>query len=159
MSGAAHIGKDRKAHDILGKEEAIHLQHQRLQQQGWDDNRDIVQLRGLHRRHHATQGESDAVWQVVESMCDGSTPEEDRIRVWVDRGYQGTGKALLGATLMILHKRSKNHRILTAEQKAHSYMVSFGVRMEHSIGRLKWYARLVGPYDMTIGQFNLRIQT
>ena len=27
-------------------------------------------------------------------MRDGSTPEEDRIRVWVDRGYQGTGRDL-----------------------------------------------------------------
>ena len=34
-------------------------------------------------------------------MRDGSTPEEDRIRVWVDRGYQGIGKDLPGATLMI----------------------------------------------------------
>ena len=47
----------------------------------------------------------------AESMRDGSTPEEDRIRVWVDRGYQGTGRDLPGATLMIPHKRSKNHRI------------------------------------------------
>ena len=57
----------------------------------------------------------------VESMRDSSTPEEDRIRIWVDRGYQGTGKDLPGATLMIPHKRSKNHRILTAEQKEHNH--------------------------------------
>ena len=91
----------------------------------------------------------------TESMRDGSTPEEDRIRVWVDRGYQGTGKDLPGATLMIPHKRSKNHRILTAEQKEHNHLVnSTRVRVEHSIGRLKRYARLADPYDGTISQFN-----
>ena len=37
----------------------------------------------------------------TESMRDDSTPKEDRIRVWVDRGYQGTGKDLPGTTLMI----------------------------------------------------------
>ena len=37
----------------------------------------------------------------AESMRGGSTPEEDRICVWVNRGYQGTGKDLPGATLMI----------------------------------------------------------
>ena len=91
----------------------------------------------------------------AESMRDGSTPEEDRIRVWVDRGYQGTGKDLPGATLMIPHKRSKNHRILTAEQKEHNHLVnSTRVLVEHSIGRLKRYARLADPYDGTISQFN-----
>ena len=91
----------------------------------------------------------------AESMRDGSTPEEDRIRVWVDRGYQGTGKDLPGATLMIPYKRSKNHRILTAEQKEHNHLVnSTRVRVEHSIGRLKRYARLADPYDGTISQFN-----
>ena len=91
----------------------------------------------------------------TESMRDGSTPEEDRIRVWVDRGYQGTGRDLPGATLMIPYKRSKNHRILTAEQKEHNHLVnSTRVRVEHSIGRLKRYARLADPYDGTISQFN-----
>ena len=89
------------------------------------------------------------------SMRDGSTPKEDRIRVWVDRGYQGTGKDLPGATLMIPHKRYKNHRTLTAEQKEYNHLVnSTRVRVEHSIGRLKRYARLADPYDGTISQFN-----
>ena len=91
----------------------------------------------------------------AESMRDSSTTEEDRIRVWADRGYQGTGKDLPGATLMIPHKRSKNHRILTAEQKEHNHLVnSTRVRVEHSIGRLKRHARLADPYDGTVSQFN-----
>ena len=91
----------------------------------------------------------------TESMRDSSTPEEYRIRIWVDRGYQGTDRDLPGATLMIPHKRSKNHRILTAEQKEHNHLVnSTRVCVEHSIGRLKRYARLADPYDGTISQFN-----
>ena len=91
----------------------------------------------------------------AESMHEGSIPEEDRIRVWADKGYQGTGRDLPGITLMIPYKRSKNHRILTAEQKAHNHLVnSTRVLVEHSIGRVKRYARLTDPYDGTIGQFN-----
>ena len=91
----------------------------------------------------------------TESMCDEAAPKEDKIRIWADRGYQGTGKDLPGATLMIPYKRSKNHRILTAEQKAHNHLVnSTRVLVEHTIGRIKRYARLTDPYDGTIGEFN-----
>ena len=91
----------------------------------------------------------------AESMRQDSTLKEDRIRIWADRGYQGTGRDLPGATLMIPYKRSKKHRILTAEQKAHNHLVnSTRVRVEHSIGRIKRYACLTDPYDGTIGQFN-----
>ena len=91
----------------------------------------------------------------AESMHDGSIPEKGRIRVWADKGYQGTGRDLPGITLMIPYKRSKNHRILTAEQKAHNHLVnSTRVLVEHSIGRIKRYARMTDPYDGTIGQFN-----
>ena len=91
----------------------------------------------------------------AESMHEASTPDQDRIRVWVDRGDQGTDKDLPGASLMIPHKRSKNHRTLTAEQKEHNHRVnSTRMRVEHSIGRLKRYARLAEPYDKTMGRFN-----
>ena len=56
---------------------------------------------------------------------------------------------------MIPHKRSKNHQILTAEQKAHNHLVnSTRVPVKHSIGRIKRYARITDPYDGVIGQFN-----
>ena len=91
----------------------------------------------------------------AESMREDSTPKEDRIRIWADRGYQGTGKDLPGATLMIPYKRSKKHRILTVEQKAHNHLVnSTRVLVEHYIGRIKRYARVTDPYDGTIGEFN-----
>ena len=51
----------------------------------------------------------------IESMREDSTPKEDRIRIGADSGYQGTGRDLPDTTLMIPHKRSKNHRILTVE--------------------------------------------
>ena len=90
-----------------------------------------------------------------EPMRDESTPEKDRIRLWVDKGYRGIVKDLPGVTLMIPHKRSKNHHNLTAEQKEHNHLVnSTRVLVEHSIGRLKRYARLTDPYDGTTSQFN-----
>ena len=51
-----------------------------------------------------------------------------------------------GRSLMIPHKRSKNMDPGTAEQKEHNHLVnSTRVRVEHSIGRLKRYARLRRP--------------
>ena len=91
----------------------------------------------------------------AESMCDDSVPKEDRIRIWADRGYQRTDRDLPGAALMIPHKRSKNHRILTVKQKEHNHLVnSTRVWAEHAIGRIKRYARMTDPYDGTIDQFN-----
>ena len=56
---------------------------------------------------------------------------------------------------MIPHKRTKNHRTLTAVQKEHNRLVnSTRVQVEYSIGRLKRYARLADPYDEAIGRFN-----
>ena len=58
-------------------------------------------------------------------------------------------------TLMIPRKKTKNHKILTEEQKEHSRLASSTrVRVKHSIGRLKRYARLADPYDGIIGRFN-----
>ena len=90
----------------------------------------------------------------AESMKDASTPEEDRIHTWGDKGYQGIAKELPGTTPMIPHKKSKEHRTLTAKQKEHNRKVNTTrIRVEHSIGRLKRYDRLVDPYDGTISEF------
>ena len=155
LPGAAPVREDYQAHDILGKKKRFTYNTNVY------TNADGVVI-GISRSSVGSTGDITLLREDLmpfgkwaESMRDGSTPEEDRIRIWVDRGYQGTGKDLPGATLMIPHKRSKNHRILTAEQKEHNHLVnSTRVRVEHSIGRLKRYARLADPYDGTISQFN-----
>ena len=70
-SGTAPVRKDPPTHDILGQEEAFHLQHRSLRQRRRDNNRDVTQLRQLHRRHHAASGGSDAVWQMgrIHERC------------------------------------------------------------------------------------------
>ncbi len=91
----------------------------------------------------------------TESMKDASTPEEDRIRHWADKGYQGMAKEMPGATIMTPFKISKKHPTLTAEQKEHNRRVNTTrMPVEHVIGRLKRYDRLVDPYDGTISEFN-----
>ena len=91
----------------------------------------------------------------TESMKDASTPKEDRIRLTGDKGYQGMAKELPGTTTMTPYKRSKEHPTLTAGQKEHNRKVN-ATRMpvEHAIGRLKRYDRIVDPYDGTISEFN-----
>ena len=89
-----------------------------------------------------------------EAMHDPDLPEAERCHVFVDRGYQGIEKHLPGITPEIPHKKTKKSP-LTPEQREHNHRIhSERVLVEHSIGRLKRYARLADPYDGTAAQFN-----
>ena len=89
-----------------------------------------------------------------EAMHDPDLPEAQRCHVLVDRGYQGIEKHLPGITPEIPHKKTKKSP-LTPEQREHNHRIhSERVLVEHSIGRLKRYARLADPYDGTAAQFN-----
>ncbi len=89
-----------------------------------------------------------------EAMHDPDLPEAERCHVFVDRGYQGIEKHLPGITPEIPHKKSKKAP-LTPEQREHNHRIhSERVLVEHTIGRLKRYARLADPYDGNAAQFN-----
>ena len=91
-------------------------------------------------------------WEEV--MHDPDLPEAQRCHVFVDRGYQGIEKHLPGTTPEIPHKKSKKAP-LTPEQREHNHRIhSERVLVEHTIGRLKRYARLSDPYDGNAAQFN-----
>ena len=90
-----------------------------------------------------------------DRMCDEDTPEEDRVHTLTDRGYKGIAKDLPGTNTLQPHKKTKNHKRFTKEEKEHNHAVnSARVKVEHSIGRLKRYGRLTAPYDGTINDFN-----
>ena len=89
-----------------------------------------------------------------EAMHEADRPEGDRNRLHCDRGYQGIATHLPGTVPMIPHKKTRTTP-LTREQKRHNSRInSTRVLVEHSIGRLKRYARLTDPYDGTAAQFN-----
>ncbi len=89
-----------------------------------------------------------------EAMHDPDLPESDRCHPVVDRGYQGVADHLPGTTPEIPHKKTKKTP-LTPEQREHNRRIhSERVLVEHTIGRLKRYARLADPYDGTAAQFN-----
>ena len=89
-----------------------------------------------------------------EAMHDADRPEEERNRIFCDRGLQGIADHLPGAAPMIPHKKTKKTP-LTREQKKHNSRInSERVLVEHSIGRLKRYDRITDPYDGTAAQFN-----
>ena len=89
-----------------------------------------------------------------EAMHDADRPEEERNRIFCDRGLQGIADHLPGAAPMNPHKKTKKTP-LTREQKKHNSRInSERVLVEHSIGRLKRYDRITDPYDGTAAQFN-----
>ena len=89
-----------------------------------------------------------------EAMHDADRPEEERNRIFCDRGLQGIADHLPGTAPMIPHKKTKKTP-LTREQKKHNSRInSERVLVEHSIGRLKRYDRITDPYDGTAAQFN-----
>ena len=62
-------------------------------------------------------------------------------------------KQLPGAVFALPRKKTKKRR-LTEGKKAHNHHVnSKRVRVEHTIGRLKGYARLTDTYDGTNAEF------
>ena len=90
-----------------------------------------------------------------EKMCSEDTPDEDRVHLFTDLGCKGIEKELLGTNTQQPHKRSKNHRHFTPKEKKENHNVnSIRVKVEHSIGRLKRYGRLVAPYNGTVSEFN-----
>ena len=90
----------------------------------------------------------------MELMKNATTPNKDRIMVWVDKGYQGIDKDFPGADIMIPYKRTKNRK-LTTEQKEHNHIVNrTRVLVEHTIGRLKRHDKISDPYDGTLKEYN-----
>ena len=93
-----------------------------------------------------------------EAMHDPDLPEAERCHVFVDRGYRGIEKHLPGTTPEIPHKKSKKAP-LTPEQREHNHRIhSERVLVEHTIGRLKRYARLSDPYDGNRGAVQPGVQ-
>ena len=89
-----------------------------------------------------------------EAMHEADRPEGDRNRLYCDRGYQGIATHLPGTVPMIPYKKTRKTP-LTREQRRHNSRInSTRMLVEHSICRLKRYARLTDPYDGTAAQFN-----
>ena len=89
-------------------------------------------------------------------MCDEDTPKNEMFSVYMDPGYSGTKKDLLGADVVLPHKKPKRSREeretqrLTEEQKIYNKRAgSIRVAVENSIGRIKQYARMAEPYGGT----------
>ena len=90
-----------------------------------------------------------------DRMCSEDIPNEDRVRLFTDLGYKGIKKDLPDANIQQPHKKSKDHGHFTPEEKEENHSInSTGVKVEHSIGRLKRYGKLVVPYSGTVSEFN-----
>ena len=84
-----------------------------------------------------------------ERMCNEDTPKDERFTVYMDLGYHGIKKDLLGADVILPHKKPKRSREeketqrLTEKQKVYNKRVG-GIRVtvENSIGKIKQYARM-----------------
>ncbi len=98
----------------------------------------------------------------AEKMHDGSNPKSERFTAYMDLGYQGMQKDLLGANVIMPYKRPRRRkgkegeaRNLTDEQKKRNKKVGgIKVTVENSIGRIKQYARMTEPYGGTEDELN-----
>ena len=96
---------------------------------------------GIFRYGHAQRSSDVILWFAASgAFCIGS---------------KGIAKDLPGTNTLQPHKKTKNHKRFTKEEKEHNHAVnSARVKVEHSIGRLKRYGRLTAPYKGKIGDFN-----
>ena len=91
-----------------------------------------------------------------EKMRDANTPKDERFAVYMDLGYHGIKKDLLGADVVLPHKKPKRSREekktqrLTEREKIYNKKVgSVRVMIENSMGRIKQYAQMTEPYGGT----------
>ena len=99
-----------------------------------------------------------------EKMRDANTPKDERFAVYMDLGYHGIKKDLLGADVVLPHKKPKRSRKeketqrLTEKQKIYNKRVGrIRVTIENSIGRIKQYARMTEPYGGTEDELNAEL--
>ena len=88
-----------------------------------------------------------------DSMYNSNTPKKDRLEVLGDKGYKGMQKYYPGATVVMPAKKKKGVEF-TPEQKAENKAISGRrITVEHSIGRMKRWKIIAGPYRGTKEQF------
>ena len=99
-----------------------------------------------------------------EKMCNEDTPKDERFAVYMDLEYHGIKKDLLGADIILPHKKPKKSseekktQRLTERQKIYNKKVgSIRVIIENSIGRIKQYSRMTEPYGGTEEELNAEI--
>ncbi len=99
-----------------------------------------------------------------EKMYDRNTPKDERFAVYMNLGYHGIKKDLLGTDVILPHKKPKKSREeketqrLTEKQKIHNRKVgSVRVIIENSIYRIKQYARMTEPYGSTEDELNAEL--
>ena len=88
-------------------------------------------------------------------LYDPNTPKNKRFIIYLDLGYLGIQKWLLGATIIIPYKKKPNSGGLTEEEsQVNKENSRKRIPVEHTIGRIKQWDIMQGPYDGTAEQLN-----
>ncbi len=90
-------------------------------------------------------------------MYDSKTPNDEKVTVGVDRGYQRIVDDMPGARIKIPHKKPKGGELIQ-KQKDYNYKInSKRVVIEHSIGEAKQYKLMSYPFDGTDEEFDVEL--
>ena len=88
-----------------------------------------------------------------KSMYKKDTPEKDRIRVLVDKGYQGIANHYTGIALEMPEKKRPRTELTQQQKDSNKRISAKRVKAGHAIGRIKQWARMTDPYDGTVEGF------
>lgn len=90
-----------------------------------------------------------------EGMYQTNTPEDKKFTILGDKGYIGMEKHYPGVNLIVPKKSAKGE--LTEQQKQNNKKISSKrITVEHSIGRIKQWGMMNGPYD-TLEEFQTEL--
>lgn len=72
----------------------------------------------------------------------------EKLRVWLDSGFQGIKKILKNTSINIPIKKRKNKKRTESEKEYNQKVARIRIRVEHSIGGMKKYAILQNRYRL-----------
>ena len=94
----------------------------------------------------------------AKSMKNPNTPQQERITVYSDLGFEGINKVYPGIISKQPKKKPKNGTLTKPQRKRNKRINAKRVHIEHVIGRLKNFGVLTIPYDDTPDKFNAELQ-
>ena len=93
--------------------------------------------------------ESESIFNIIKLLTGSS-----KTKLYSDKGFLGISDYLDNNTQSIQPKKKPKNRQLTKRERAKNRQINeVSVKVEHTIGDMKTYARMVDAYDGTLEEF------
>lgn len=92
-----------------------------------------------------------------KGMYKNDTPEDKKFTILGDKGYIGMEKHYPGINLIVPKKKPPKGELTEQHKKNNQKISGKRITVEHSIGRIKQWGMMNGPYDGTLEEFQAEL--